>query len=199
MIERTDLSDRIQTYTGKKFNYVNPSPDDVDVIDIAHSLSNQCRFTGHTVRFYSIAEHSVIVSLLVPKELALAALFHDASEAYLTDLATPIKKLIPEYREYESKIMKVIAEKVGFPYPYSEEIKIADVVQLRAEAQCLFETAEWADELPYQDQFGRVPQCLVPPAAEAIFILRYEELTGVQLFPDLVLNEFELQEGALVH
>src|SRR5271156_4912831 len=79
----------IQTFTGKKFYPFNPKPQDIDIRDIAHALSNICRFTGHTKRFYSVAEHSRNVAKLVPAHMKLQALLHDASEAYLCDIARP--------------------------------------------------------------------------------------------------------------
>jgi len=109
-IERTD-SNYIRTYTGRKFWPLNPQPEDIDIDDIAHALSLVARFTGHTYCFYSVAEHSLYVSTLavrlamtavrdwpasmrVPyaREIALWGLMHDASEAYLCDMPSPIKR-----------------------------------------------------------------------------------------------------------
>ena len=79
------------TYTGKEFYPLDPNPADIDIKDIAHALSNCCRFAGHIKSFYSVAQHSVIVSELCEPENALAGLLHDASEAYLSDIARPVK------------------------------------------------------------------------------------------------------------
>src|SRR5258706_13895138 len=81
----------IETYSGKQFHILDPQLDEIELYDIAHALSMQCRYTGHCESFYSVAEHCVIVSMLVPKEMAIAGLFHDASEAYLTDEVSPVK------------------------------------------------------------------------------------------------------------
>ena len=70
----------IETVSGRKFYFLNPNPEDIDIEDIAHALSMQCRFTGHTKWFYSVAEHAIWVSYLVPVHLALEGLLHDASE-----------------------------------------------------------------------------------------------------------------------
>src|SRR4051794_32940266 len=82
----------IITSTGKWFDVFNPNPADVDIEDIVHALSMQCRFTGHTKEFYSVAQHSVLVSLTCPSVDALYGLVHDGSEAYLSDIARPVKK-----------------------------------------------------------------------------------------------------------
>ncbi len=90
----TRKGDYIATYTGKQFYPLDPRPEDVCLEDIAHSLSNLCRFTGHTDtdRFYSVAQHSVICSTIVAPEAALLALLHDAAEAYLGDISRPLKR-----------------------------------------------------------------------------------------------------------
>ncbi len=85
---------RILTFSSRMVDPLNMRPDDVCIEDIAHSLSNQCRFTGHSSVFYSIAEHSVIGSRLVPPEHALTFLLHDAAEAYLCDVAAPLRGFV---------------------------------------------------------------------------------------------------------
>ena len=84
--------DWIQTFTGRAFYVLDPRPEDVDIEDIAHALSMQCRFAGHCREFYSVAQHSVTASWLVPPEDALWGLLHDAAEAYVVDLPRPIKR-----------------------------------------------------------------------------------------------------------
>jgi hypothetical protein len=83
--------DWIQTYTGRAFYPLDPDSNDVVIDDIGHALANMCRFTGHTREFYSVAQHSVMIALLLPRELALEGLLHDAAEAYLLDVARPVK------------------------------------------------------------------------------------------------------------
>lgn len=116
----------IRTYSGHYFDVFDPNPDHIEIEDIAHSLSLLCRFAGHIKSFYSVAEHSIWVANKVDKTHALTALLHDASEAYLIDLPKPIKDEIPQYLEIENHLMKVIALKLGFQYPFPEQVKIQD-------------------------------------------------------------------------
>ena len=107
MATKEQTSSGIITFTGKIIDPINPDPEDIDIRDIAHSLSQQCRFTGHTSEFYSVAEHSVLVSEAVPARDAALGLMHDATEAYLADLAKPIKA---EFRAWARFITEVEQE-----------------------------------------------------------------------------------------
>ena len=102
--------DWMQIFTGKKFWPLDPKSEEVDIKDIAHSLAFQCRFNGHSNYFYSIAQHSVIVSKIVSKDQAFAALLHDAAETYIGDMVSPLKRFMPEFKEIENKS----AEKITF-------------------------------------------------------------------------------------
>lgn len=112
----------IETFTGRRFDPVNPNPDDIIVADIAHALSNKCRYTGHSSSFYSVAQHCVLVSNIVDEEFALDGLMHDAAEAYLPDVAFPIKHNFPRLMEIEDNLHGVIAEKFGITYPYVDNV-----------------------------------------------------------------------------
>jgi hypothetical protein len=131
-------ADTIYTYTGRTIRPLDPDPDDICVDDIAHALSNQCRFTGHTSKFSSVAEHCVRVADLVPDELQFEALLHDASEAYLSDIARPVKKapgFAETYLKYEAQLERAIAIRFGLPLraEIHPEIKRADQYALEAE------------------------------------------------------------------
>ncbi|MCC6328947.1 MAG: phosphohydrolase [Acidobacteria bacterium] len=111
----TKKTDWIQTYTGKKFYPLEPDPDQICIEDIAHSLAMLCRYNGHTKQFYSVAQHCVILSqkFFNSRHMRLAALLHDASEAYLSDLPRPLKHL-PQfafYREAEDQLQSMILQK----------------------------------------------------------------------------------------
>lgn len=123
----------IRTFTGKMINVFEPDPELICIEDIAHALSNLCRFGGHTSRFYSVAEHSLRVAAIVPFKHRIAGLLHDASEAYLVDLPSPIKYFIPKYQEYEQNLMLAIAEKFGFGFPLHSEVVRADRQLLEVE------------------------------------------------------------------
>lgn len=110
----------IQTYTGAAFE-LPPRPSGVCLRDIARSLSMQCRFNGHVTRYYSVAEHSIHMSDYARTALgdlgaARWALLHDAPEAYLSDIPTPLKAMLPGYREMEEEVEKAILDHIGW-YP----------------------------------------------------------------------------------
>jgi len=171
----------IETASGKHFNYFDTKPEDIDIEDIAHALGMACRFSGHVSHFYSVAEHSVHCSYIVPKEDALAALLHDSSEAYISDIAKPIKEYMGDYLKIEDTIMWHIANKFGFDYPLSKSIKEADVIQLSTEAHYLLPTkgdtwSMWEYIKRPEISLGIKPECFSPDKAKSKFLSRFEEL-----------------------
>lgn len=165
----------IQTFTGGKFWPLHPDPADVRVEDIAHHLSMICRFTGAVRRFYSVAEHSCHVHDLLPPELRAAGLFHDAAEAYICDLARPVKYgLGADYREAEQRIMDAVGEALGIDFS-APEIKVADNATLGAERlQALNKGPAWT-----RDVYGSAPVKLrfwTPPQAKMEFLDRWTTL-----------------------
>lgn len=125
------MNNILTTNTGVQLNLVNVTPDMFNIKDIAHGLSMICRFNGQIPRFYSVAQHSCLVhdQLLKTNDplLCLAALLHDASEAYICDIPTPLKDLLPEYRVIEDQVMHAIALKFGISnYRHYSNIKDAD-------------------------------------------------------------------------
>lgn len=178
---------RIRTFTGKMFDVLEPDPASVDIVDIAHALSCQGRFTGHTSEFYSVAQHSVHVSELVPSELALCGLLHDATEAYLVDLPSPVKHstcLGDFFREMEARLWSAIAIKFSLPNPLPPEIKRADSQMLLAEKRDLMGAGDGATD---NYRYTWVRDATIAPAefpvtphppirAEAMFLHQYRTI-----------------------
>lgn len=103
----------MQTFTGRQFWPLDPRPEEIVIEDIAHALSMQCRYAGHCVKFYSVAEHCVLLADHVAPPFKLWALLHDASEAYLADIIRPIKNDIANYRALEARLMLAVCERFG--------------------------------------------------------------------------------------
>src|SRR5258705_3135298 len=123
----------ISLLSGARFNYNKPEESDVTIEDLASALSNICRFSGHLPRFYSVAQHLVNASYLVPSPIAFDALMHDTAEAFTNDLPTPLKWALPIFKELEVKIESAMAKKFGFNFPYPPEVKVADTQMLLLE------------------------------------------------------------------
>lgn len=168
----------IQTYTGKQFWPLDPRPEEVCIEDIAHALSNTCRFAGHCKNFYSVAEHSVLVSLVVPPEDALAGLLHDATEAYLLDIPTPIKKCLDNYGLAEQRLWLAIADAFDLNLDLPVAVHRADHSILLAEKEQIMNSppADWRikDGTPAAVTIG----CVSPSVAEEMFLIRYKDLTN---------------------
>lgn len=170
------------TASGGRYYPLDPRADEVNIGDIAHSLAKQCRWGGHPPRFYSVAEHSVLVSTQVPRHLALAALLHDATEAYLIDLPRPIKAHLPEYKKMELLNWRVIAERFDLPDDLPQCIHDADNAVLLAEANEFFDPA--SDNLCFVGMLPSIKpasvsiHCLLPETAKQRFMDRFEALTS---------------------
>lgn len=122
----------IRTYTGKLVNVFNLKHEDVCIEDIAHALSMQCRFSGHTREFYSVAQHCCHCYELA-QEYPLECLMHDAAEAYLHDVVSPVKRWFFLYKFFEKRAEKAIAAKFGLTYPFPREVHIIDKDMLHNE------------------------------------------------------------------
>lgn len=171
----------ITTFTGKKFHF-DPEKlmdNEIDIKDIAHSLSNICRFNGHVKKFMSVAEHSYNTSLLIPQEWALHALLHDGIEAYIGDITTPLKQHINGWKAYDNKIKKLIYIKFELrDMPQSiKEIKIADEKMLRLEAETLLKYNKWANDLLVIKRPFKI-KCWKPYIAKSYFLYRFYTLYG---------------------
>lgn len=184
----------ISTWSGRWFDILAPQDYEYDIEEIAHSLSNLCRYTGHTNGFYSVAEHSVLVSRLVPDNLALRGLLHDASEAFLGDVASPLKKLLPEYKAIERSVEQAIANYYGLPFPYPAAIKEADKKMYWQERQSVANNG-LKDELWHQGNCAARKEAATgmrPEHAFRFFMYRYNEIMkGIENTKDPVSTEKE--------
>ena len=122
----------ILTADGLYLDFLKPDPAVITIEAIARGLANTCRFAGQCKRFYSVAEHSVYVSRLVPPELAIQGLLHDAAEAFIGDMPKPLKVLLPDYQAFETVIEGAIFGKFGFSSLHPD-VKHADKVMLKTE------------------------------------------------------------------
>ena len=136
----------VSTRSGRRVALLNPSPSQIAIGDIAHGLAHQCRFNGQTNKFYSVAQHSVLVASILPRELRLAGLLHDASEAYLGDIVQPLKELLPDYQAIEAKFCEVLGTRFNVDLQPNDAIKHADLVVLATERRDLMpmDTADWS-------------------------------------------------------
>lgn len=169
------LAGWIQTYTGKKFWPLDPRPEDVDIVDIAHALAMQCRFGGHCLRFYPNAEHSVYVSHHCGAD-ALAGLLHDGSEAYLLDMLSPIKTYMPDYKAAEKRCQAVVYRRFGLPEVTPESVKVADRRLLKTERmQIMAPSAEpWV--IDAEEPLPLTIGGWSPSTAKVAFLDRFEQL-----------------------
>lgn len=166
------------TYTGRAFYPTAPTVDTVDPVDIAHALSMICRYGGHVRRFYSVAEHCVLMSHAVPPVDALWALLHDATEAYVGDMVRPLKRAMPEYRRVEDRLMAVICERFGIEPAMPASVHAADTRILYDERDALLTPSP----RPWASLEGFVPlgvevQGWQPASAELRYLERLSELT----------------------
>lgn len=131
--------DWMQTYTGRKFWPLDPRPEDFDIEDIAHSLSMNCRYNGHCIKFYSVAEHSChLFDAFQSKEDKKWAILHDAPEAYVSDIVSPLKRDMPEFQKIENRIMSAI------------------VVRWKLEGKVIPINVHWADKAIVRDELANM-------------------------------------------
>lgn len=181
----------MQTYTGNRFFPLDPRPDDFNLLDIAHSLSMQCRYNGHVTNFYSVAEHSVLVSQVIEQEtenrgLALWGLLHDASETYIGDMVRPLKLSLSEFSMIENKILWAMGEAFNLQLagqvgsetacPIPEEVAAVDTRILVDEKNTLMAATLHRWDVQGIMPTGAVIQMWSPENAEKAFIQRFEEL-----------------------
>lgn len=168
----------MQTFTGRAFYPLSAMPDDVDPLDIAHALALTCRYGGHVRRFYSVAEHCVLMSRAVAPEFALWALLHDATEAYVGDMVRPLKRMMPTYREVEDRLMVVICDRFALDHKFPAEVHDADSrILLDERASMLGPLPKpWGTDLEAMQPLGVAVEGWSPDDAEWRYLDRLTEL-----------------------
>lgn len=172
----------IALFGGGVLDLCAPDPAVITARSIAHALSMLCRFTGHSRWFYSVAEHSVHCSYLVPPEHAFAALMHDAAEAFVGDVSRPLKMLLPEYRWIEKRIELAVAAKFDLPSQMPAAVKEADLLMLKAEQEQVMDRGREAwDGLEDLDAPALRIEFWSPVEAERMFMGRFRELSALRI------------------
>jgi hypothetical protein len=165
----------MQTFSGRAFWPMDPRPEEICIEDIAHALSQICRYLGHCIRFQSVAEHSVLLYRAVPQELKRAALMHDSPEAYVVDLPRPIKPFIRQYKYVERDVAEAIKKKYKIDdlYPpalakYDTRILVDEQQQNMAPPPMPWESADL-------EPLGVKLEFWSPQVAEIMFLSAFRE------------------------
>lgn len=174
----------ILTRSGVRFDLLNPTPDMINAFDIALALSRINRFNGHTNTPYTVAEHSIRVAALVSPQYRLQALLHDAAEAYIGDISSPLKAMLPEYQRIERRIHLAICERFGIEPELHLTIKLGDLIMLATERRDLM--PEHPDSWDCLKGIGPRGETIDPMPAE---LARVEYL-------NLLLEELTAREAA---
>lgn len=169
----------IMTNSGRRFDFARPVPSQIDIWDIALGLSRLPRFGGQTRVAYSVAQHSVLVSDIVPGEFALEALLHDAAEAYCQDLATPLKNWLPDYCAMEAKVQAVIKQRFGVRSNGPSRVSVwrADFSVLATEIRDLM-PGDFGDYLQGVVPLEQTIVAISETDARAAFLQRFEAYGG---------------------
>jgi len=177
------LSEGITLMSGARFDYHNPSVGSVELNDLIQPLSNICRFAGQLPYFYSVAQHLVNTSLIVPPEFAFEALMHDTAEAFTNDVPTPLKVQVPMFKEIEVKVESDMARRFGFAYPFSKEVMLADRQMLGLEMYLIRGQDPGDHAILDGIEFAHLAELVdltswSPRLAKRNWLARYEDLTS---------------------
>lgn len=154
----------VRTVTGQYVDFINPNPGTFNLEDIAHSLSQKPRFNGQLKSFYSVAQHCCLICDYLPTHLKADGLMHDAPEAYMADVPSPLKSLLPDYKDYEERIHFRMTEKWDIQYPIPKEVK---------EMDRFFLEKEWYGLMLRTAVFGH--EMWSPEQAKQEFIYRFNK------------------------
>lgn len=163
----------IRLHSGGKFHILKPKLSELNIEDICWGLSHICRFTGHSDKFYSVAQHVCLVSDLLPDNLKLEGLLHDATESVYSDINSPLKSVLPQYKELELRAEALVAKKFKLKFPYPSDVKLADMRLLVTEFRDLMTGSDYKD-LPFQPLDKKIKPWSIQKSREE-FIARYRE------------------------
>lgn len=171
------IGDWGQSASGRPFWACDPRPEDIHLDDIVHALSHQCRYGGHCSKFYSVLEHSVLVSLVVPKEHARDGIGHDFTEAYVVDVPRPLKRMLRDYAAIEWRNWDAISFALGFSLELPQCIHDADNAVLLAEKAVLMGPSPAPWSVPGEPA-DVVVRGLPPFLARWMFWARWHEINN---------------------
>jgi len=180
----------IETFTGRRFYLLEPRVEDIDIRDIAHGLSLQCRWTGQCRFHYSVSQHSYYCSFLGPEKEALDRLLHDASESFMGDMNRPLKHFTvagAAYLEQEKIVQGAIRKRFGLPEVEGLSVHIADNQMLYTEKKQLMTGLEWDTNWTNGQNSedlgdpGITIEQWSPVYAETMFLKRFEELYSTKV------------------
>jgi len=190
------MSSTILTNSGRQIDPFNMRAADVNIFDVAHSLSRICRYSGHVNQFYSVAQHSCILAMNISSvmqfqgakiigdhihaELAFTALLHDAPETYIGDMAAPLKSRLPDYRELEEGVSEAVHEKFGLSEYYLDLVKPLDQAICVNEMDALYHGGAPAEVRANLGMgipgIGIIP--VSPDESEVMFLSIYRQLAA---------------------
>lgn len=172
----------IKLSSGRWYDFTQPTP--MSIHEVAPALAKLCRFTGQCEIFYSVAQHSVLVSYLIEPKYAFWGLMHDAPESVIADINSPLKRMLGDYKTIESRVGSVIMNGFGLNGPEPQAVKDADMMAFVYEQYSYMnqdaEMVKWVKK--HIPQLHQGIGILAPKTVEesySMFMKRYKELGGV--------------------